>query len=146
MAYEQKKFRAQPQKPKGNLAAPTSKKIGIDDLSPELRDEIGVALVEIITQIADTVSTLQNNMLEALKPLSNHPTLDGVLLKQVSIRNAGTDVSHGLGRAWRGFIVTKFYNDDFYGVFNIKRNKTDETIIRLGHSGGGTKIFDIYVF
>ena len=48
----------------------------------------------------------QDNISAAMARVVACPLLDGVLLEDVTITTS-LNVTHGLGRAWRGFIITK---------------------------------------
>jgi hypothetical protein len=58
-------------------------------------------------QAAHVLNRLQTTIDDTLRPLVQNPMLDGVLLPDVALVVAGTAVSHGLGRPWRGYIVTR---------------------------------------
>jgi hypothetical protein len=50
---------------------------------------------------------LQDNIADALAPLTDVPLLDYVWRRDVTLASGSNQVPHGLGRAWRGCIVTR---------------------------------------
>lgn len=55
------------------------------------------------------LETIQENVADAIEPLMGNPALDGVLLTGITIAATPTvtSVSHGLGRALRGWVVVR---------------------------------------
>jgi hypothetical protein len=146
MAYQQRKFRAAQQKPQGNAAAPRIKKIGIDDLSDDLRSEVGEAMQSVIEQAQATVAALQANVGEALRPLSESPILNGRVIRSVQIGNnaQGVRIAHGLGRPWLGYVVINTRNGGSGPVLSLpNKNPDNEIVLRVA---SGNALVDLYVF
>jgi hypothetical protein len=98
------------------------------------------------------LNRLQDAIGLAFRQLRGNPVADGVLIENQTAGAASTTavVTHGLGRAWRGFIVTRrtgaveFYED-------ISNDAIDRTVrLRLKtlfHPGAPSTIsYDIWVF
>lgn len=85
-------------------------------------------------EVARAFEELQSAIEDVLAPLRQVPLLDGVLL-DVTVDTNPVDVAHGLGRAWRGWIVVQKN-----GSFNTWTNPSpDETrFIRFDSSTSGS--------
>ena len=151
MAYQQKKFRTLPQKPQGNQIAQKVKKVGVDDLSDELKSSIDSALNEAFSVVLDTVSQVQTNVAEATAALSTVPVINGVLVQNVAIRaNKALPINHTLGREPIGFIVTKRLHNSGNIVGEVyedssKRNTNRSSVLYL-RSETNSGIVDIWFF
>jgi hypothetical protein len=65
------------------------------------------ALRKISTQDAET-NRFQDNVSQAIQPLLNFPISDGVLVQGISLNSSTfTQVSHKLGRPYRGWLVVR---------------------------------------
>lgn len=62
---------------------------------------------QVVRSGAPTLDRAQDSVARALDPLSNHPLLDGVLLRGVALAAGSNPVAHGLGRAPVGWWPTR---------------------------------------
>lgn len=61
----------------------------------------------------EDVNTLQRNLKDFVQHLLKCPILDGVLIDPITITSAQFNVPHGLGRAFRGYIIVRCYGTTF---------------------------------
>lgn len=81
---------------------------------------------------------LQTAVRDALKPLTNNPILDYVILKGVVI--SGTKaINHGLQRAVQGWVVTRIKSSAV--IFEVK---SDDNTITL--TSTSPAVIDLYIF
>ena len=71
------------------------------------------------------------------------PILDGVLLKSQTISTAATDVPHGLGRAWTGWLVTRLRTST-NSVYEATTQTDDRSFVTLRATA--SVVADLWVF
>jgi hypothetical protein len=107
------------------------------------RKRTGQPLVdEAILSVEDRVFSLEKT-----------PLLDGRLIEDVELEmGVATMVRHGLGRVWRGYVITKMAGASTAGVLQHNDPTTAQfydrkQIIKLTAAGWGATItVDLYVF
>lgn len=60
-----------------------------------------------IESVMPFLAKLQDGVIDALSSLTEVPLLDFVWKKDVILALGSNQIAHGLGRAWRGYIVTR---------------------------------------
>ena len=91
----------------------------------------------------EEVTRLQTHIKTTLNPLLELPISDGVMLKDQTIETTDTEINHGLGREYEGFIITRLKtNATIYE--SATDNPSKSLYILLKASGAATA--DIYIF
>lgn len=54
----------------------------------------------------DILNRLQDNLIQAIEPLTKVPISNGILLSNISLSSGSNTVQHGLGRQPLGMVVT----------------------------------------
>lgn len=87
----------------------------------------------------------QQLVIETLKAIRACPLINGQLVRNVSIGNTDTSVTHGLGRTLTGYLVVG--TRGAFSVLRLSTTQPAESIYRcsmIGSVAGG--IFDIWFF
>ena len=101
-----------------------------------------VKFTSLYTEDAE-VNRLQSHIKTTLNPLLELPISDGVMLKNQTIETTDTEINHGLGREYEGFIITRLKtNATIYE--SATDNPSKSLYILLKASGAATA--DIYIF
>lgn len=86
------------------------------------------------------LAKVQANLKQYLRQLNGAPFLLGVLLQEVSLSTAATNVAHGLGRVPEGWWICDIQTNGA----NFKRNSWDDKFINL--TASATCVVKIWVF
>lgn len=99
------------------------------------------------TDYAVTQTNLEGKKL--VDKLQNIPLIWGTQLTAVSVPGASntTSVAHQLGRSWKGYIITRAYDNASSTVY-APSNPTNPTDLYLtvGNSSASTRTYDIWVY
>lgn len=89
---------------------------------------------------------LQSNLTNAMRVLAGNPTISGNLVQGlVFAANTPLNISHGLGRAYQGFICARAYSVAWYGnEAALPSGATPDRMISLVTISAGT--FDLLIF
>ena len=89
------------------------------------------------------VNRLQSHIKTTLNPLLQLPISDGVMLTDQDIGTTDTEINHGLGREYEGFIITRLNaNSVIYESATVNNDKNLYILLK----GSATATADIYVF
>lgn len=102
--------------------------------------------LEVPDRLYQVIHQLQSNLLLALRPLAENPTLGGNLLKGIVFTGGQTlYLAHGLGRAYRGWYVVRAQGAAASLVeAALPAGTTSDRIIGLTSANAGT--YDVMVF
>ena len=101
-----------------------------------------VNFTSLYTEDAE-VNRLQSHIKTALNPLLELPISDGVMLKDQTIETTDTEINHGLGREYEGFIITRLKtNATIYESATDNPSKSLYILLKAS----GTATADIYIF
>ena len=84
--------------------------------------------------------------------LNSSPIVHGNLLTSVTVNSGSqtppySDIPHGLGRPWQGFLVVEYTIDNLKIVVNRPRAEVDDTkFIRLWRDGTVAADYSLWVF
>ena len=93
------------------------------------------------TQSAEQ-SIASNAATALVSALQSTPILDGELIEDVVLSTTGVNVSHGLGRPWRGWVVVDI--DTTATVY--RASSDDESVFLRLRASAGTPIIKVWVF
>ena len=87
---------------------------------------------------------VQNNLENTFRSIEACPLLDGHLLTEVSLASGDNDIDHKLGRAIKGWVVTRYREATANVYEKISANKNTGSLLKLNSSAATT--VDIWVF
>jgi hypothetical protein len=95
----------------------------------------------------ERIESVQNSLENSFRSIESCPLLDGHLLEGIELPNGITDIDHKLGRALKGWFLTRTRNlaggdiCDKQSLHNI-----EDRILRLSSTYAATITVDIWVF
>ena len=89
------------------------------------------------------LNELQLRLRRVLAPVTGATVLDGVLIESVALSATVNNVAHGLGRAYRGWIVT---DRDANQTVYRDGTSTADPVLFLPLLAGGAVTVDLWVF
>lgn len=81
------------------------------------------------------LNLVQDHVLQVVNPVLAIPLLDGVLIEGVALTTSYQNISHTLGRPWRGYIVVRH---PMLGAVTNEPSADDSKFLRLVSSAAGT--------
>jgi hypothetical protein len=94
-----------------------------------------------ISQKDPELQAVINAMAEFARQLELNPLLDYIILKDVTIGTTATEITHKLGRAWRGWMVTSRTSS----VVPYETTQSDTTKFLTLIASSSTTV-DLYIF
>ena len=93
----------------------------------------------------ESIESVQNSLENSFRSVEACPLLDGHLLEGVELIQGDNEVDHKLGRALKGWILTR---QDFDTIIIDKQvdNENADSILILNSSTSGTATVDLWVF
>jgi hypothetical protein len=89
------------------------------------------------------LAQIQDNVERALRQSPSGNIKSGQLIRGVELSTTPKDVTHSLGRTWKGFSVVN--NDTGENVYSPGKSADDRSFLRL-RTGSNSAIVSIWVF
>ena len=93
----------------------------------------------------ESIESVQNSLENSFRSVEACPLLDGHLLEGIELIQGDNEIDHKLGRALKGWILTR---QDFDTIIIDKQvdNENADSILILNSSTAGTATVDLWVF
>lgn len=101
-----------------------------------------IQLPESIEGVLPFLRALQDAVSDSVGPLTNVPLLDYVWKRDVALASGANQIGHGLGRPWRGYIVTR--RNAAVTVHDPDEQPMRDRLVTLQSSGAA--VVDLFMF
>ena len=84
---------------------------------------------QLLKDLPRVFNTIQEHIIQAVKPLLTDPFLDGVLISDLELAVGDNIIDHGLGRKYQGYLITKQNAVSSFYLSSTTNNSQHLTII-----------------